>query len=683
MPRDIPLGNGSLQVAFDESYQIRDLFFPHVGGENHAQGYPSRFGIWVDGELSWLGSGWEISLDYQDDTLVSQVRAVHHRLGIELECQGAVDFHENLYLRRVQVRNLADRPRRTLLFFHHDFNVGQSDMGNTALFDPQLEAIIHYRGPRYFLVNVLSGGRAGITEYATGVKRANGREGTWRDAEDGRLERNPMAQGATDSTIGVPLDLEPLGRRELHYWLAAGATHREVRILNQMVVERHPQSFIDRTAAYWRLWVRAGALELGDLPPAVARLYRRSLLILRTHIDNDGAIIAATDSDIVSYSRDTYCYLWPRDGALVAHALDRAGYSEITKTFYRFCLRIVREEGYFLHKYTPEGALGSSWHPWVKDGVPQLPIQEDGTALVLWALWEHFHRYRDVEFVKPLYRPLITLAGDFMETYRDRETGLPLPSWDLWEERHGVLTFTAATVWAGLRAAGGFARAFGEESRAARYEQACREIQQGMDRHLYCPDSSRFARMLETAAGRPTVDMTVDASLYGLFAFGPYDSRDPRVAGTMQAIESDLWVRSAAGGVARYQGDSYQRVAGDEGPGNPWLICTVWLAQYYVARAERREDLEAALRILEWVTGLALPSGVLAEQVHPDTLRPLSVAPLTWSHAAYVTAVQEYLDKLRALNRCSECGAPQPESPLKELAADADSSIRRVTHEAD
>jgi hypothetical protein len=64
------------------------------------------------------------------------------------------------------------------------------------------------------------------------------------------------------------------------------------------------------------------------------------------------------------------------------------------------------------------------------------------------------------------------------------------------------------------------------------------------------------------------------------------------------------------------------------------------------------------LRILEWVTRLALPSGVLAEQVHPDTQRPRSGAPLTWNHAAYVTAVQEYLDKLRALNCCSECGAP-------------------------
>jgi GH15 family glucan-1,4-alpha-glucosidase len=42
-------------------------------------------------------------------------------------------------------------------------------------------------------------------------------------------------------------------------------------------------------------------------------------------------------------------------------------------------------------------------------------------------------------------------------------------------------------------------------------------------------------------------------------------------------------------------------------------------------------------------TKFVLPSGVLAKQVHPFTEDPLSVSPLTWSHAAFVSAVQAYL----------------------------------------
>jgi len=46
----------------------------------------------------------------------------------------------------------------------------------------------------------------------------------------------------------------------------------------------------------------------------------------------------------------------------------------------------------------------------------------------------------------------------------------------------------------------------------------------------------------------------------------------------------------------------------------------------------------------------------MAEQLHPYTGEPLSVSPLTWSHAAYVRAVREYVDRTAHLNRCPECG---------------------------
>ena len=47
MPRDIPVGNGTLLVCFDRDYTIRDLYFPHVGQENHMGGGLSRCGVWA------------------------------------------------------------------------------------------------------------------------------------------------------------------------------------------------------------------------------------------------------------------------------------------------------------------------------------------------------------------------------------------------------------------------------------------------------------------------------------------------------------------------------------------------------------------------------------------------------------------------------------------------------------
>ena len=51
MPRDIPVGNGTLLVAFDQDYCLRDIYYPWVGKEDHAGGHRFRFGIWAEGVM--------------------------------------------------------------------------------------------------------------------------------------------------------------------------------------------------------------------------------------------------------------------------------------------------------------------------------------------------------------------------------------------------------------------------------------------------------------------------------------------------------------------------------------------------------------------------------------------------------------------------------------------------------
>ncbi len=144
-------------------------------------------------------------------------------------------------------------------------------------------------------------------------------------------------------------------------------------------------------------------------------------------------------------------------------ALDSAGYGHLSRRFYEFCQRIMEKNGYFLHKYTPRGRLASSWHPWADaTGRMQLPIQEDSTGLVIAGLWHHYRKERDVEFIATMYRGLIKTAADFLLSYRDPNTGLPQPSYDLWEERYGVTAFGVSTVWAGLQAAANFTDLFNE-----------------------------------------------------------------------------------------------------------------------------------------------------------------------------------------------------------------------------
>jgi GH15 family glucan-1,4-alpha-glucosidase len=139
-----------------------------------------------------------------------------------------------------------------------------------------------------------------------------------------------------------------------------------------------------------------------------------------------------------------------------------------------------------------------------------------------------------------------------------------------------------------------------------------------------------------------------------------FEPDDERVVNTMSALKKRLWVKTDVGGMARYEGDGYHRTSNDNEavPGNPWIICTLWLAQWYIAKAKNKEDLKEAVPVIEWVASRALPSGILAEQVNPYTNKPLSVSPLTWSHAAFVTTVLEYVDKLGMIDVCPACGRP-------------------------
>ncbi len=651
MPKDIPVSNGNLLINFDSDYQIRDVYFPYIGQENHSKGDPFRFGVWVDGHCSWMGPEWKKELKYHDDTLVTDVFLKNESLDLELHCHDVVDVDLNVYIKQVEVRNLKGVEREVRFFFCHDFHLYGNAIGDTAYFDPRTRSLIHYKANRYFLINCCKDEKYGVNHYACCDKEEPMREEIWKNAERGILNGNQISWGSADSAIGIWLQVPPEGKATASYWIAAGTHYNEVAQLNLNVIEMTPAELIKRTSGYWRAWVTKESKTFGDLPESVINIYNRSLLIVRSQIDNRGAIIAANDSDIVRFGRDTYSYMWGRDGAFVAAALAKAGHSHVCMKFYSFCARVLSKEGYLYQHYNPDGSLASNWHPWLVDGEAVLPIQEDSTALILWALWIHYESSKDIEFIRPLYDKLIKKSANFMLNNRDLHTKLPIPCYDLWEERFGVHTYTVAAVIAGLRAASNFARLFLDTSLAGKYEKAAEEIKVGMNEHLYHNGLKRYARSGYRNGNGYELDEVIDVSLSTLVTLGVLAPEDSRMVETMEAIHQELWLNTPVEGCARYENDVYQRPDDSPAdiPGNPWFISTLWLAEYYIARAQTLKDLREAIPYIDWCTKNALPSGVLAEQVHPVNGSPLSVSPLTWSHSTFVWVVLKYADKFNSL----------------------------------
>jgi len=657
MPKAITLSNGNLLINLGQTAEVRDLYFPYVGLENHIGGhFAHSLGVFADGEMSWLAdSDWVVKVESENDILASRIEAVNQTRGVSLLLTDLVYNEKNIFLRKIVIKNLrSDQTRLIKIFFHHQFELYESHTAHTAYFDPASHTIIHYRNCRVFLANATLEGKP-FDDYSTGIFNSEGKEGTHKDATDGRLEKNNIEHGQVDSVIGLEGKFAPLEEKILYYWLCVGKSISDVLSLNEDVTERGPGHLVETTKNFWRAWVNRRQFSFYNLDPEIVRLFNKSLLVIRAHVSTNGAIIASGDSNSWQKDKDTYAYVWPRDAAIAALALSSAGDTNVARLFFTFCNQIISPEGYFMHKYSPDGSLGSSWHPWLRNGEPQLPIQEDGTALVLWSLWRYYEISKDLEFIESVYNSLIKKAADFMVLYRDEVTGLPKPSYDLWEEKWGVATFTAASIYGALRAAGNFAKLLGKTKSEEIYFTTAEEMKIASLRDLYDEARGYFVKLIKPGTGELIYDTTIDASsIHGIIEFGLLPPEDERARRAIAVTKEALFNQVGIHGYARYEGDGYHR-APDSAHSNPWFITTLWVAEREIASAKNGSDLAATKDYFDWCLKYAEKSGMLSEQLNATTGDPLSVSPLVWSHAEFVRAVIAYLDKAESLGLCPAC----------------------------
>lgn len=643
-------------ATFDEYLQLRDFYYPYVGMEDHTTyNHFHRVGFFIDGRFSWLNDGsWEIHIDYEEDSLVGKSTAVNKNLHISVLFEDFVYTTSNIFFRKLNITNNSEREREIRVFFAHDLHLYGDKMQDTAQYEPALNAILHYRKHRYFLISGRWEHGSGLDEYSVGKSEYMGKEGTFRDAEDGTLEGNAIEQGSVDSAIRFSEKFAPGEQKVLYQWIIAGKKYEEIYSGLDRILELSPKIIFEHTRDFWKKWVGKKEFKFEGIPPEITRFFKRSLLIIRTQTDKAGAIVAANDSDIIKFNKDTYTYMWPRDGSLVAMALSDTGYEAIVRDFLFFCEKLITKDGYVLHKYNPDGSVGSSWHAKIKNGEIQLPIQEDESALILLALQKYHENFENIEVVQKLYDGIVLKIGKFLTKFVEEKTGLPLPSYDPWEEHRAVFTYTTSCTYAGLKAATELAEETGHYSDAKRFDEYAERIKKAICTYLYSEKDQRFYKRVMVRDGKITEeDSTIDASLSFIWKMGVLPVDDPRVDNTMQAISDHLRVHSEIGGIARYTGDAYhfdfEHVSWNEVPGNPWIITTLWEADYRMMRAKSRKDLEKTLEALFWAMKMASTSGILPEQVHPYTGKPLSVAPLTWSHATFVSSVLLYEKRWKEL----------------------------------
>lgn len=639
MGRPVILGNGSLTVGLNEHGLVHDFYYPYVGLENltTARSVHHKIGVWVDGVFSWVDDGsWSIQVSFEPEALVSTISMHSDNLGIELALEDCVVSDKDVFLRNITIHNHATNTRTIRLFMHQVFQISRAGRADTALYEPEDKYILDYKGR----VSLLIGGVHKQTgdafdQFAVGSFGIEGKQGTYKDAEDGELSGSAVEHGGVDSVIRFSCEVASFDSAAVAYWVIASDSQSSADKIHADYMKSGIEHEIEKTRKRWHTWLERSSLQRKKVPEAYTEAVTRSLLIIKAHADKHGGVIASCDSSIYNYGRDYYSYVWPRDGAFVLWPLIRLGYKLEAKRFFGFCADIMHKDGYMMHKYQPDKAIGSTWHPLLHGRHKELAIQEDETAIVLFMLGEYYdYNKDDTDFIEPLYLKFIKPAADFLSGFIDRQTNLPHASYDLWEEKFATHTYTTAITYKALIVASTFAEMFGHEADHAHWLDASKRLFDSQDVFFDVNRQAYRKSFLLQEDGNLAFDGTLDvSSWYGAFMFDYYNDKKKIVAGA-ETIEKDLLNSAPNGGVPRYEYD-YYFASQPQYKGNPWFVTTLWLAQYYV----RKGAVNSAKELIEWTLQHTLPSGVLSEQIHPETGVHTGVSPLVWSHAELINTI--------------------------------------------
>jgi GH15 family glucan-1,4-alpha-glucosidase len=384
---------------------------------------------------------------------------------------------------------------------------------------------------------------------------------------------------------------------------------------------------IEATRTWWAEW--AGRIDYdGPYREAVIR----SLLVLRglTHEATGGIVAAVTTSlpeEFGGVRNWDYRYVWLRDASLTLESLIVHGVLRPAHEWRRWLLRAVAGDpadvqimyGIAGERDIPERELPSL--PGY-DGAAPVRIgngavtqyQADVMGEVMVALEAaRIAGVDESEFSWPLQRSLLA----FVEANIDR------PDNGIWEVRGEPRFFTHSRVmvWAAFDRGVRAVRDFDLAGPADKWEQLRDRMKAEIDEQGYDAERGHFVQSYGSTE--------VDASLLLLPEVGFCRPDDPRMLGTVAALERDLM---HDGLLHRYRPQT--SVDGIPGGEHPFLACSFWLVAQY-ATSGRRDEAEALMKRL---CALANDVGLLSEEYDVEGRRHAGNTPQALSHLALVNA---------------------------------------------
>jgi GH15 family glucan-1,4-alpha-glucosidase len=404
-----------------------------------------------------------------------------------------------------------------------------------------------------------------------------------------------------------------------------------------------PYQSLEETERYWRRW--AGRCNTrGDYREPVLR----SLITLKalTYAPSGGIVAAATTSlpeRLGGVRNWDYRYCWLRDATLTLQALLYEGYSDEARAWREWLVRAVAGDPaslQIMYGVAGERRIDEYELPWLPGYEGSRPVRV-GNAAVHQRQLDVYGEVMDTMFVARMagleadddawtvQRAIL----DWLESnWQDADEGI-------WETRGPRQQFTYSKVmaWAAFDRAVRTAEHLGLLGPLERWRALRDEIHEDTCVRGYDPERGTFTQ----AYGSPHLD----ASLLLIPIVGFLPAMDPRVLGTIDAVEREL---VEDGLVHRYLTRDEGNLDGLPGREGAFLACSFWLADALVLSGRIDEGRARFERLLE----LRNDVGLLAEEYEPRARRQIGNFPQAFSHVALVnTARHLSATRLRADER--------------------------------
>jgi len=597
---DAIIGNSKVLASFSKTGELLRFFYPNIDFMQHIDEF--NVGFVSDKSCTvWLHEDINNSYNqyFEENTNILNTEIFNSYFKLFINQKDYVCIDKNILVKKYTIENKSDKPQNIKILVYSKL---LRDLNNYTSGYFKNNTLIQYNHDYSF--GILS--KTKCLSY-----QINGAECS---KNFGQAQGKDYIGMSNDSSIMYDLGtIMPNEIKELTIFVSCASNIQD--LLNTQI-DNEEKMYLS-TKEYWETYVEEHKrFKISN--DKINEIYTRTILLFPLLTNKEtGGISAGVEIDENMTKCGRYSYCWLRDSVFINSALDICQMEDTVEYFYNnFAKLTQQEDGSWEQRYYTDGNLAPCWG-----------YQIDEIASLIYGVWAHFEKTRDIQFLINNLQ-MLEKTVKFLEYYLKNRNTIQ-KSYDLWEEREGTHTYSLAAIAASFRC---MAKIY-QKIDACSIEADINNIIRIEQLEKMSEETANTIYELFYTDGyfkRNNLDNVLDISILGLcIPFGNFKANDERIKNTVILIENRL--KNKFGGITRYENDGYS------GNMNAWPIATLWLSLYYIEIGE----FDKAKEYFNFVVETACLHGYLAEQIDGQTNKPAWIIGLAWSHAMFILVLEK------------------------------------------